>query len=378
MRRKLAVIAVSVMLAGSLAGCGQADAKEMSNVEVIKEQSVETTIVQSGDLDRSLSYNGMLSPKNMVRLVSTVPGEITELSVQIGDTVNKDDSIYTLDKVNVDRAVKNAKLSLEAAEHQVDSMVDQNALAVKSFERMKALYENPNGAAISQAQYEQAELGASTAGVDSAKVQLSKAKIALEQAITQQEDADLKTPISGIVSSLNIEVGQSVGGGQLIADVINMDEVYVDIQVAENVIGSLNPGDVIQGRIPAVSSEIIEGRVEWVSPSANLQTRLFPVRVIFDNADHKIKPGMFVDVKINIEEASDSIIIPSTSILDRTDGKIVYINQDGVAAERYVITEFDNGEFTVIQEGLNIDDELVVEGQQFIEVGTPLKVNGGE
>ena len=378
MRRKIAVIAVSAMLAGSLAGCGQADAKEMSNVEVIKEQSVETTIVQSGDLDRSLSYNGMLSPKNMVRLVSTVPGEITELSVQIGDTVNKDDSIYTLDKVNVDRAVKNAKLSLEAAEHQVDSMVDQNALAVKSFERMKALYENPNGAAISQAQYEQAELGASTAGVDSAKVQLSKAKIALEQAITQQEDADLKTPISGIVSSLNIEVGQSVGGGQLIADVINMDEVYVDIQVAENVIGSLNPGDVIQGRIPAVSSEIIEGRVEWVSPSANLQTRLFPVRVIFDNADHKIKPGMFVDVKINIEEASDSIIIPSTSILDRTDGKIVYINQDGVAAERYVITEFDNGEFTVIQEGLNIDDELVVEGQQFIEVGTPLKVNGGE
>ncbi|GKT37630.1 hypothetical protein ADUPG1_003568, partial [Aduncisulcus paluster] len=140
---------------------------------------------------------------------------------------------------------------LEAAQHQVKSMEDQNALAVKSFERTKALYENPQGSAVSQAQYEQAELGASKTGVEAAKVQLSQAKIGLEQSLDQLADADMKTPISGVVSALNIEAGQSIGAGQHIADVINMSKVYVDIQVAENVISSLKAGDEIEGRIPA-------------------------------------------------------------------------------------------------------------------------------
>lgn len=378
MRKQIAVVAVSALLMASLTGCGQADAKESVQSVAIKEQAVQTIKVVNGDLDRTLSYNGVLSPANTVHLASMIPGEVFEVPVKVGDQVTKNDLIYVLDKENVERGARNAKLSLEAAEHQVRSMEDQNALAVKSFERMKALYENPNGAAISQAQYEQAELQASKAGVEAAKVQLSQAKIAVEQSLDQVSDADLKSPISGVVSALNIEVGQTIGQGQHIADVINMDEVYVDIQVAENVIGSLVEGDVIEGRVPAVSSELISGTIDWVSPAADLKTRLFPVRVVFDNADHEIKPGMFVDIKLNISEASDSIVIPSTAILDRTDGKIVYVSNSGVAEERYIEAGFDNGEYTVIISGLNIGDELVVEGQQFIENGTPLKVNGGE
>ena len=378
MRKQIAVVAVSAVLMASLTGCGQADAKETAEAVVIKEQSVQTIAIENGDLDRTLSYNGVLSPANTVHLASMIPGEVLELPVQIGDEVSKDDLIYVLDKENVKRASRNANLSYEAAEHQVRSMEDQNALAVKSFERMKALYENPNGSAISKAQYEQAELQASRAGVEAAKVQLSQAKIAVEQSQDQVADADLKSPISGVISALNVEVGQTIGQGQHIADVINMDEVYVDIQVAENVIGSLSEGDIIDGRVPAVSSELISGKVDWVSPAADLKTRLFPVRIVFDNENHEIKPGMFVDIKLNIQEASDAIVVPSTAILDRTDGKIVYVSNSGIAEERYVEAGFDNGEYTVILSGLNNGDELVVEGQQFIENGTPLKVNGGE
>ncbi len=378
MRKQIAVVAVSAMLMASLTGCGQADAKETAQAASIKEQSVQTIMIQSGDLDRTLSYNGVLSPANTVHLASMIPGEILEVPVQVGDDVNEDDLVYVLDKENVERASRNAQLSLEAAQHQVRSMQDQNTLAVKSFERMKALYENPNGAAISKSQYEQAELQASKAGVEAAKVQLSQAKIAVEQSQDQISDADLKSPITGVISALNVEVGQTIGQGQHVASVINMDEVYVDIQVAENIIGSLTEGDVINGRVPAVSSELVSGTVDWVSPAADLKTRLFPVRIVFDNADHAIKPGMFVDIKLNISEASDAIIVPSTSILERTDGKIVYVSNNGVAEEKYVEAGFDNGEFTVILDGLDSGDELVVEGQQFIENGTPLKVNGGE
>lgn len=378
MRKQIAVVAVSAVLMASLTGCGQADAKETVQAVTVKEQAVQTIMIENGDLNRTLSYNGVLSPKNVVHLASMIPGEVLEVPVQIGDVISEDDLIYVLDKENVERGVRNAKLSLEAAQHQVESMEDQNELAVKSFERMKALYENPNGSAVSQAQYEQAELGASKAGVEAARVQLSQAKIGLEQSQDQLADADLKSPIDGVVSALKIEEGQTVGTGQHVASVINMDQVYVDIQVAENVIGSLNEGDQIAGRVPAVSAQTIMGTVDFVSPAADLQTRLFPVRIVFDNADHTIKPGMFVDVTLDIEEAADAIVVPSTAILDRTDGKIVYVNNNGTAQAKYVDAGFDNGESTVILSGLNSGDELVVEGQQFIEDGTPLKVNGGE
>ncbi|WP_430883016.1 efflux RND transporter periplasmic adaptor subunit [Fusibacter sp. JL216-2] len=378
MRKKIAVIAVSAILMTTLSACGQADAKETVQSLALKEQSVQTILIESGDLDRTLSYNGVLSPVNIVHLASSIPGEIMDVPVQVGDSVNENDVLYKLDKESVERSLRNAQLSLQAAQHQVESMKEQNDLAVKSYERMKALYENPNGAAVSKSQLEQAELQASTAGLESAKVQLSQAKIALEQARDQMNDADMKAPISGVVSVLNIQAGQSIGAGQHVADVINMDKVYVDIQVAENVIGNLKKGEKIQGLVPAVSSELIEGTIDWVSPAADLQTRLFPVRVVFDNPDHLVKPGMFVDVKLNISEASQAIVVPSTAILDRTDGKVVYVSENGVAKLQYVETGFDNGEYTVINSGLEPGDELVIEGQQFIEDGTPLNINGGE
>ncbi len=377
MQKKLAVLVLSVALVTSLVGCAEADAKETVQVVSLAEQSVETLRINSENLNRSLSYNGVLSAKNIVHLASKIPGEIIEVPVKVGDVVEENDPIYVLNKDNVKRSVRNASLSLEAARHQLNSSVDQNNHAIKTYERMKSLYENPEGSAISQSQYEQAELGASKAGVEAANVQLSQAQIGLEQAKDQLTDADLKTPITGIVSVVNVEPGQSVGAGQHIADVINMDQVYVDIQVAENVISSLHSGDAIEGAIPALSSEKVMGNIEWVSPAADLKTRLFPVRVMFENENHEIKPGMFVDVRIDIEEATDAIVIPSTAILDRTDGKIVYLNEGGIATIQYVTTGFDNGEFTVILDGLSSDDEIIIEGQQFIEDGTPLKVNGG-
>jgi RND family efflux transporter MFP subunit len=335
-------------------------------------------VIENGNLNRTLSYNGVLSPKNIVHVASTVPGEILEVPVKVGDIVSADDPLYILDKENVERSVKNAKLSLEAAQYQVSSLSDQHDLAVKAFERTKALYQSESGAAVSKSQYEQAEVAASSAGVDSARVQLAQARIALESANDQLEDADLKSPIDGIVSALNVEAGQTIGAGQHIADVINMDQVYVDIQVAENVISNLNTGDKIMASIPAVSSAPVQGTVEWVSPAADLTTRLFPVRVSFENAEHTIKPGMFVNVDITILEASDSVIIPSTAILERTDGKIVYVNKDNTAEMRYVETGFDNGESTIVMSGLSAGEEIVVEGQQYIEDGSLLSVNGGE
>ncbi len=378
MRKKIMAAALSLAMVASLTACGEADAKESTEAALKAASSVETMVIETGDLNRTLSYNGVLSPKNIVHVASVVPGDILDVPVQVGDAIEKGDVLYVLDKESVERSVRNAKLSLQSAQYQVRALEDQHALAVKSFERTKNLYETTAGAAVSQAQYEQAELAASSASVDSARVQLSQAQIGLDSVMDQLEDADLKAPITGVVSALSVEAGQTVGSGQIIADVINMDEVYVDIQVAENVIGSLNVGDEIASSIPAVTSDEVIGVIDWVSPAANLTTKLFPVRVVFDNTDHVIKPGMFVNLNISILEASDSVIIPSNAILERTDGKIVYVNKDDTAEMRYVETGFDNGASTIVLSGLSAGDEIVVEGQQFIEDGSLLSVLGGE
>lgn len=378
MRKNIAIVALLALTITSLGGCKLANAEERVTKEIQSPQVVEITSVVKGDIDRNLSYNGTLLAENTIHLIATVPGEILEIPVTVGDEINKDQALYVLDKIDIQRASTNANLSFEAATHQLNATADQQKLAEKSFERVKALYESPSGSAISTADYEKAELAASKAGLEATRVQVAQARIGMEQAKDQLNDADLKSPITGILSSLNVEAGQMINAGTHVGNVINMDSVYVDIQVAESIINNLKKGSSIRALIPAISTESIVGSVEWVSPAADMQTKLFPVRISFDNDTHKLKPGMFVSVSIDISEASDSIIIPSTAILARVDGQIVYVHTDGLAEARPIVTGFDNGEFTVVLEGLNEGDQLIIEGQQFVDPGTPLIIDGGE
>ena len=377
MRKQIALIALTALALTSLSGCGKANAEEFTE-PAIKAQVVETENVSKGNINRNLSYNGTLVAQNTIHVIATVPGEIDQVPMTVGDTINKDDAIYILDKKDIKRNANNATLTYQAASHQLNAISDQQALAEKTFERVKALYENPNGSAISKAEYEQAELAANKAGLEGAKVQVAQAKIGMDVANDQLADADLKAPITGILSALNVEAGQMIGAGTHVADIINMDQVYVEIQVSETVINHLEKGKAIPALIPAISSEKIQGTIEWVSPAANAQTKLFPVRITFDNPNHTMKPGMFATINIDLKEATDAIVIPSTAILPRADSQIVYLNKDGIAESKEVVTGFDNGEFTVVLEGLKVGDPLVVEGQQFIEDGTPLKELGGE
>lgn len=377
MGKKIAILLLAVITMIPLNGCSDANAEEIQS-PTVKAQTVETEIVTKGNISRNISYNGTLAAQNTIHVIAKIPGEILSVAVKVGDNIEKDSPIYILDKKDIKRNASNASLTYQAAKHQVNATTDQHVLAEKTFERMKSLYENPNGAAISKSDYEQAELAASSSALEATKAQMNQAKIGMDIANDQLEDADLKTPISGIVSAINVEAGQTIGAGTHVADIINMDKVYVEIQVSEGVINNLEKGKEIPAFIPAISSEKIIGNIEWVSPAANVQTRLFPVRITFDNPNHTIKPGMFANISIDLDEASNSIIIPSTAILTRVDSQIVFLNNNGIAKSKEVITGFDNGEFTVILEGLEMGDPLIVEGQQYIEDGTPLKELGGE
>jgi RND family efflux transporter MFP subunit len=378
MKKQIAIATLLGTMALVSVGCGKADAEEVKTSVELKTQTVQTIAVNKSSIDRNVTYNGTLSAINTIKLASAVPGEILSVPVKVGDNVSKDQPLYILDKKDIKRAADNARLQYEAANHQLATVRDQHTLAKKNFERVKALYDESKGSAVSQADYEQAEKAASSSGVSASKTQVARSKIGMDQAADQLKDADLQSPIEGIVTLLNVEPGQSVGSGQHIATVINIDQVYVDIQVSETLVNTLKPGMTIETQVPAVSSEQLSATIEWVSPAADAQTRLFPVRVVFDNPDHLIKPGMFATISISVNEAANEIVIPSTAVLQRVDRQIVFVNIDGVAEEKEIITGFDNGRSIVVLSGLSVGDQLIVEGQQFVETGTPLVLGGGE
>lgn len=378
MKKQIAIATLLGTMALVSVGCGKADAEEVKTSVELKTQTVQTIAVNKSSIDRNVTYNGTLSAINTIKLASAVPGEILSVPVKVGDKVSKDQPLYILDKKDIKRAADNARLQYEAANHQLATVRDQHTLAKKNFERVKALYDESKGSAVSQADYEQAEKAASASGVSASKTQVARSKIGMDQAADQLKDADLQSPIEGIVTLLNVEPGQSVGSGQHIATVINMDQVYVDIQVSETLVNTLKPGMTIETQVPAVSSEQLSATIEWVSPAADAQTRLFPVRVVFDNPDHLIKPGMFATISISVNEAANEIVIPSTAVLQRVDRQIVFVDADGIAEEKEIITGFDNGHSIVVLSGLSVGDQLIVEGQQFVETGTPLVLGGGE
>ncbi|WFA08548.1 efflux RND transporter periplasmic adaptor subunit [Tissierella sp. Yu-01] len=401
-RHSILLTIILMGIVGLLSGCS--NTAEEADVEVEEDYTpVEVASASVDTIANEITLNGKVVANEEIMVIPKAVGIVTSVDVELGDVVEEGTTLFTIEKDDISKgveqaanAVELAKKSVAQAENNINTAklnfelnVEKIENAQLNLERTKKLFEE---GAVSKSQLEQAELAASDKNIDVLEVQLNQAEISYEQALNQLRQAEISyeqassgldntvvtAPISGIVSTLNVKQGQIVTNSQAAATIVDKDKVYIQLNVVENMVNRLEVGQEVEVNVSAAFDNYVSSTISYISPTADVRSQLYPVRVYLDNVDNNIRPGMNGKVKLNMDQVDSAIVVKSNAVLDRDGKKIVYVVDGDVAVEKEVTVGLDTGEYIEIKTGISEGEKVIVEGQHYVKNDGKVKVVRGE
>jgi len=391
---KILVLLLVLMALGILTGCSGS-----KPTEVLEEKYIPVEVEMAGKktLINTAILSGRVSSDTDVSVIPKVPGKVESVNVKVGDTVHEGEVLFTLETTDMRNAYQlaearyqtskdqweNAKTSLERTKVIASEKI---ANARQTLTNTKALFE---AGAASRVQLDQAELGlkeleSTFAGqiellsVQASDSSLKLAEVQLTQAREALDNTTVTAPVDGVVSQVNVQVGNMATSAQAAISLTNTNSVYSSLSIAENLVNRLIKGAAVKVTVPSASEKSFVGIIDNISPAADPKTHLYPIKITLENLEGLIKPGMFAKVELTTDEKADVMAVKSEAIVLKNDKTIVYIVQDDKAVAKEVVTGLDSGVDIEILKGLDEGDQVIIKGQTLVDEGHKVKVVGGE
>ena len=269
--------------------------------------------VERRDIIVSAQAAGAIQPDTTVEVKSKASGEVLQMLAETGQEVKQGDLL-----VRIDPRIPNNNL----AQARADLTVAQATLANAKAQKLRAdeLYKSQS---ITQQEHETAQLAYANALAD-----VTKSRIAVENAQIQANDANVRSPISGTIIEKDVERGQliqsatgNVSGGTVLLKMADLNLVQVNALVDETDIGKIQPGMATTVTVDAYPNRPFEGTVLKIEPQAVVQQNvtMFPVRVRIRNQNGLLRPGMNTEVQIHIGERDSVLAIPNSALRTTKD-----------------------------------------------------------
>lgn len=392
--RLTAVIIMCFFILFNLSGCGKNST--ITTETDLQEVPVEIVKAARGTIYDTVKTSGRITPHVEINVVPKIGGKVEKVNFDIGDIVKEGDVLLTLESRDIASSVKQAEAAVTMAEANyrslsegtLDKQLEQaeaNFLNAKeNYERMQVLYDE--GAVskqqfdaaklqytVAKTQYESAKIAA-PGNLEAAGAQLKQAQAGLELARSQLENTVIKSPVSGMVASKSVNVGEMAAPGYPVFTIVNIDKVYVDLDISEVNIGSVEKGQKVSVTVSAADKTEFSGIITNVSPSADPRSRTFPVRVEIDNAEHILKGGMFAQVLIQTEKKEDAVLVPEESVVDMGTEKVVFVVNDDTAYKKSVVVGINDGINVEIIKGIKEGEQVVKAGQHLLRDKTKVSV----
>ncbi|HUI31369.1 MAG TPA: efflux RND transporter periplasmic adaptor subunit [Candidatus Acidoferrales bacterium] len=324
---------LSMALAGLiLNGCGKPQGEQRSQSNSFTSTTpVEVATVQRQTLSVTKQFSGTLEGEEQANIVAKISERIIAINVHVSDAVSSGQVLVELDKSGATSQFYQAQAGFNNAQ--------------KTYDRMKALYQE---GAISQQSLD----GAETA-YEVAKANFDAAKSAVE----------LTTPIPGVVTAVNVNVGDLTAPGSVLITVAKIGRMKVDFDVNEVDLGNLPVGHRVEVYSEARPGVKISGEIIQLSKSADVRSRTFQMKALFINtSDNWFRPGMFCRVNVPISSNSRSIVVPVTAIVSDGITNRVFLVRDGRSFQQNVQLGVTDGKNTEILAGLSEGDVVVTTG----------------
>ena len=175
-------------------------------------------------------------------------------------------------------------------------------------------------------------------------------------------------PIGGVVTELAVREGAMVSPDMMALTITGLGSLWVIAEVPESQAAWVRPGTAAEIRLPSLPGETLAGRVEYVYPELNAETRTLRARVVLEAAGEGLRPNMLANVTLVGEAGAPAVMIPRSALIrgGREDRVVVALG-DGRFAPRRVVAGPESGDEVVIREGLADGEQVVVAGQFLLD-----------
>jgi len=378
--KSLTTMLATAAIIMAMTACGGNQAKQGGQAAGAAAQ-VETYTVAKGSLLLHDSYPATIKGKSDVEVRPQVSGYITRVCVDEGQHVRRGQLLFTIDRVQLEAAVQQAKAGVAQAQAAVASAKTQVANAQLTANNQKKLLDKN---IISSYQYETAALSlqSAQAALNQANATLSNARAALVTANKNLSYSNVVAPCDGVVGSIpNREGALASPSGEALTTVSDNTQVYAYFSLNEKQIIELTQGGARSlataiSQMPQVQLRLSDGtiysrpgKVSTVSGVLDQTTGSAQVRALFPNSNGMLRSGSTGEVLIPVN-SQNVILIPQKATYEIQDQKYVYVvGTDGKATSTAIkVLPENDGTSYVVTSGLQVGDVIVTEG-----VGTQVK-----
>ncbi|MBK7996457.1 MAG: efflux RND transporter periplasmic adaptor subunit [Blastocatellia bacterium] len=312
-----------------------------------------------------------LRPQSQATISSSVTGLLKmKRIITVGDLVKKDEVIATVqqplnvaDQITLDAYQIEQRSRRIKVEDDVDHTRKLLVIANVELTRVKKLYE---AGATSLKRLQEAEQKVEFASIEAAHAIRNLIDLGQKDK-NFDSNLTIKSPLTGIVASLNATNGEQVESGKTLLTIVDLSNVWVEAQIFENDLPKLYNATNINYQIPAIDSKIntLPVRTNFFNLATNVNptTRMVAVYFEIPNPENKLIDGLIVKLDINSSEKIERLTVPTQAIIIENEQKIVFVYKGGEQFEKRVITTgIETEENTEILTGLSLGERVVVEG----------------
>jgi len=308
--------------------------------------SVEVALVKQRDFSDEVAAVGTLKSNESVVLRPEIAGRIAAIGFKDGTVVGKSTDLVTLDATVQQAELQQARANLALAQSSHQRNLE---LLGRKFLSQQAV-----------------DNSAATLKVQEAAVQLAEAKVAKTR---------IRAPFKGMVGLRNVGVGDYVKDGQELINIEDVATLRVDFKLPETYIGRLGKGQTVEVTTDALAGERFKAVLDAIDPLVDANGRAISARARLDNAAGKLRPGMFVRVRLLFGERKAVLMLPEQAIVPGGQPAVFKV-VEGKAALVKVKLGVRREAQVEVTEGLKEGDVVVTAGQLKLREGAMVKAIG--
>ncbi|MBP5978104.1 MAG: efflux RND transporter periplasmic adaptor subunit [Bacteroides sp.] len=325
---------VSFMFILLMSAC--TESKDKKGVDVISEKPrVKLATVTARQVDQILEYTATVEAEVKNNIAPASPVRIDHIYVEVGDKVSKGQKLVQMDAASL----KQLKLQLDNQEIE--------------FRRLDELYKVG---------------GVSKSEWDASKMSLDVKKTSYRNLL---ENTSLLSPISGIITARNYDNGDMYNGNTPVLVVEQIVPVKLLINISENYFSKIKKGSPVKVKFDVFEGEVFNGKISLIYPTINAATRTFPVELVLDNKEMKVRPGMFARVEVNFG-SENHVVVPDLAIVKQAGSgdRYVFVYEKGkVRYQKVELGSRMGSEYELIS-GVDNNSQVVVAGHARLVNGT--------
>jgi RND family efflux transporter MFP subunit len=301
------------------------------------------------EFNHYIKVYGKVEADNYAQISPEMGGRVETIHVEEGQYVSKGTLLVSLNTSAVEKQIQGVKSSLE--------------LATTTFEKQKKLWDQGIGSEIQFL---------------SSKNSKENLEAQLEALEAQKRMAQIRAPFAGTVDKIYLKKGELAAPGFPVVEFVNLSNITVKADIPEQYISEVKAGQKVGLSFASLPDYVVTTPVRRVSQVIDPKSRTFEIELKMKNVGNRIKPNMVSTIQINDFTSKEAFVVPSLIIRKDITGDYVYVvhTEEGedVIRKKYIQTGMSYDDDSLIEEGLESGDRVVVKGFHQVSTGIPVRV----